>query len=61
MRVDLPPYACSCPANWTGTNCERTKEIKGMPVSTKVLVGVGVIGAVVAIGAVAAAAGAAWC
>ena len=54
-------YVCFCPAAWNGTNCEnkitklRKEEIEGIPVSTKVLVGVGAVGVLVAIGAGAAA------
>ena len=44
-------YACLCPAAWTGTNCERTKEVKGMSTSTKVLIGMGVTVGVVAVAA----------
>ena len=54
-------YACFCPAAWTGTNCERKPEVKGMSTSTKVLIGVGVTAGVAAVGAGAAAASSGSC
>ena len=54
-------YACLCPAAWTGINCRRKKEVQGLSISAKVLVGVGVTVGVVAVGAGAAAAGTGYC
>ena len=42
-------YVCFCPAAWTGTNSEQKKEVKGMPVSTKMLIGAGAVVGVVAV------------
>ena len=57
-------YICLCPSKWkwNGTNCERTKYVKTMPIATKVLIGVGVTLGVAAVGAGAVAAtSSTWC
>ena len=32
-------YVCSCPATWTGINCERKEEVKGMPIFVQSICG----------------------
>ena len=55
-------YVCFCPAAWTGINCEQKTEVKvkGMPTSTKVLIGAGAVVGVVAVASGAAVTGSGW-
>ena len=49
-KLNDTSYACFCPAAWSGTNCERTKEEKKLSFLKKMLIG----GGIVAVGAGAA-------